>query len=153
MPSHYLNQWWLLHWCIYASFTLNELTNLVSRPWAQKQSQLLDLLHERCYFIITQKHAKILDQLYLLPTFGINMVPTSWLTTTLYGQVGLNQPKITVLRNGRSDMAKGHLGDISEASHYVTKNIKMLWQTPGSAFIKPDQRNPWIKDTDHTVNS
>ena len=23
--SHYLNQWWLIYWCIYASFGLNEL--------------------------------------------------------------------------------------------------------------------------------
>ena len=25
--SHYLNQWWLLYWCIYASLGLNEWTN------------------------------------------------------------------------------------------------------------------------------
>ena len=25
--SHYLNQWWLIYWCIYASLGLNELTN------------------------------------------------------------------------------------------------------------------------------
>ena len=24
-PSHYLNQWWLVYWCIYASLGLNEL--------------------------------------------------------------------------------------------------------------------------------
>ena len=24
--SHYLNQWWLVHWCIYASLGLNQLT-------------------------------------------------------------------------------------------------------------------------------
>ena len=27
MTSHYLNQWWLVYWCIYASISLNELTN------------------------------------------------------------------------------------------------------------------------------
>ena len=25
-PSHYLNQWWLVYWCIYPSLGLNELT-------------------------------------------------------------------------------------------------------------------------------
>ena len=25
MTSHYLNQWWLVYWCIYASLSLNEL--------------------------------------------------------------------------------------------------------------------------------
>ena len=25
--SHYLNQWWLIYWCIYASLGLNELTH------------------------------------------------------------------------------------------------------------------------------
>ena len=27
VTSHYLNQWWLVYWCIYASLSLNELTN------------------------------------------------------------------------------------------------------------------------------
>ena len=26
-PSHYLSQWWLVYWCIYASFSLHELTH------------------------------------------------------------------------------------------------------------------------------
>ena len=25
-PGHYLNQWWLIYWCIYVSLGLNELT-------------------------------------------------------------------------------------------------------------------------------
>ena len=27
VTSHYLNQWWLVYWCIYASLSLNELTS------------------------------------------------------------------------------------------------------------------------------
>ena len=30
--SHYRNQWWLVYWCIYVSFSLNELTLNVRGP-------------------------------------------------------------------------------------------------------------------------
>ena len=33
---HYLNQWWLVYWRIYASLGLNELINCLSyKPWLQ----------------------------------------------------------------------------------------------------------------------
>ena len=39
--SHYLNQWWLDHWCIYASLGLNELKHWISHPglWVTKKKQ------------------------------------------------------------------------------------------------------------------
>ena len=30
---HYLNQWWLVYWCIYASLCLNELTKFFDMIW------------------------------------------------------------------------------------------------------------------------
>ena len=34
--SHYLNQWWLIYWCIYVSLGLNELTDLID-IWIKTQ--------------------------------------------------------------------------------------------------------------------
>ena len=33
--SHYLNQWWFVHWCIYASLGLNEFTETLGSTWIE----------------------------------------------------------------------------------------------------------------------
>ena len=33
VTSHYLNQWWLVYWCIYVSLGLNELTTGLLMAW------------------------------------------------------------------------------------------------------------------------
>ena len=54
--SHYLNQWWLVNWCIYASLGLNELKKYSINAWCLyiniecRQRHLVDqVLLERCW--------------------------------------------------------------------------------------------------------
>ena len=32
-PSHYLNQWWIVYWCIYTSLSLNDFKNIRQLGW------------------------------------------------------------------------------------------------------------------------
>ena len=41
MTSHYLKQWWLVYWRIYASLGLNELTTINSHQWLKVARKLL----------------------------------------------------------------------------------------------------------------
>ena len=44
MTSHYVNQWWLVYWRIYASLGLNELI-IVAQQWRQTNFQ-------KCHFVL-----------------------------------------------------------------------------------------------------
>ena len=53
--SHYLNQWWLFYWRIYASLGLNELTQWVMHMWVNKLTIIVSdngLLPGQCQAII-----------------------------------------------------------------------------------------------------
>ena len=44
--SHYLNQWWLVYWCMYASLGLNEL-----KPFSSDKAKVCTTYYSICYSV------------------------------------------------------------------------------------------------------
>ena len=71
MTSHYLNQWWLIDWPIYASLSLNEFNTLRPR---QNGRHFADDIFKRIFF---NENVWILNKISLkfVPKGPINIIP------------------------------------------------------------------------------